>query len=149
VIRIDSLRQELQSTQFDILSDRLADLNLASALVRPGDQGHSVIRTNYGNLTVQLVDVTPYADGSRATLRFGNPMSGTLTGMSASLYYGAVNEFGVIDPATSRTKTVSFTESFPGGRWTEVVTVLEGVPPTGLGAISLTSFSVEGITLLR
>lgn len=153
----DTIREE-----FDALKAELADLKkrLASAEVdiifrdlervaflRPGDEGYSVVRFDLGVLTAALVDITPYANGTKVQLQFGNPLSSKINGLKAKVEYGHTNEAGVADNANAKSKEVAFNEALRPGAWTTVSVVLDGVKPFELGFVRIKEIAHTGISL--
>ncbi len=95
------------STQISLLQNKLDEVNGALAEIKrdrevenlfkdfdkfayltPGSEGYSIIRFDLGVVTVKLADIKPYANGSKVTLEFGNPLSATVTGLKATLDWG-------------------------------------------------------------
>lgn len=140
-----SVKQLEQQKSFDEL---FKDLN-AVAYLTPGTEGYSVIETDLGRVTVMLVNVQPYANGSRVTLRFGNLLNATINGAKAKLEWGSVDSKGSPQNESARSRDVSFTESLRAGGWTNVPVVLEGVPATELGFVRVRDLSHTGISLAR
>ena len=123
-------KRELQ----DSIDEFTKDLD-AIAYLTPGDEGYSVIQTEIGRFTVQLVDVRPFANGSRVTLKFGNPLSATIGDVSAIVEWGRMGQKGHPDNESARSRTFSFKDSLPGGSWKTVEVVLEGIPAQELGFV--------------
>jgi hypothetical protein len=96
-----------------------------------------------------LVNVQPYANGTRVTLRFGNLLSATINGAKAKLEWGSVDAKGSPKNESAQSREVSFTESLRAGAWTNVQVVLEGVPATELGFVRVRDLTHVGINLLR
>lgn len=119
------------------------------AYMRPGDSGYSTIRYDLGVLTIELADITPYANGSKVRLRFGNPLSSTVNGLKAKIEWGHADENGSPNNNSAKSKDVTFIESLPGGTWTTVTVVLDGVPPTDLGFVRVKDVTHTGIRLTR
>jgi hypothetical protein len=117
------------------------------AYLRPGDSGYSTIRYDLGVLTVELADITPYANGSKVSLRFGNPLSSTVNGLKATLEWGKMDESGSPDNDSAKSKDVTFNEPLQAGAWTTASVVLDGVPPTDLGFVRVKAVTHTGIRL--
>ena len=120
--RVDTLQQQIKQTNKD-LGDLKKDVrtlqnqrnwdNVAKdsgkvAFLTPGDGGYSVLNTDFGTLTVTLVDIKPYAIGSRVVLRFGNPTAATLTDVSASVDWGSVDDKGLANNDSEKIERSSF-----------------------------------------
>lgn len=119
------------------------------AYLQPGDTGYSTLRYDLGALTVQLADVSPYANGSKVSLRFGNPLASTVNGLKTTIDWGHTDEKGAPDNASAKSKEFTFTDSLRSGSWTTVSLVLEGVPPAELGFVRVKNVSHTGIQLNR
>lgn len=143
-----ALAEEVASLRSDIGIERmlrgLDDMEKIAEL-RPGADGFSTIRSEYGTLTVSLEDVQPYANGSRVLLRFGNPLSASLSGMTASVEFGNVDAEGNTVP--SKTKDIAPSDTLSGGSWNDVQVVLDGIPPDRLGYVTVRHLRFSTISL--
>jgi len=139
---VETLRQESATTD---AMKRLEEV----AYLTPGAEGYSLVTTDLGRMTVSLADVQPYANGSRVKLNFGNLTSATITGAKATLEWGSVDEKGMPQTASTRSREIRFTESLRAGAWTYVPVVLEGVPPSELGFVRIKEVGHTGILLLK
>jgi hypothetical protein len=119
------------------------------AYLTPGSDGYSSIKTDLGTLTVSLKDIQPYANGSRVTLQFGNLTSATIDGLKAKLYWGSIEKDGKRKTTESKSREVTFTQSMVSGAWTNADVVLEGVPPTELGYVTVRDVGHRGVRLRR
>lgn len=117
------------------------------AYLTPGADGYSVVRFDLGVLTIQLVDVKPYANGSKITLRFGNTLSSSVDGLSVKIDYGKVDARGSPDNDSAKTKDLKFSQIIRAGSWNAVSVVLEGVPPAELGFVRVKNVAHTGIRL--
>jgi len=119
------------------------------AYLTPGAQGYSTVRFDLGVLTVQMVDVQPYANGSKITLKFGNTLSSTINGLKATIDWGSVDDKGMPTAQSARSKTITFSETLRSGAWTGVEVILEGTPPADLGYVRVKDITHTGIQLFR
>lgn len=119
------------------------------AYLTPGESGYSAVHFDLGVLTVQLANVTPYANGSKVVLRFGNTLSSSINGLKATIEWGKVTDKGLADNETAKSKDVTLTETLRGGSWTSIPIVLEGVLPVDLGFIRVRNLAHTGIELIR
>jgi Protein of unknown function (DUF3251) len=161
--RVTEAEQRTAKAQADVakLQQQLAELKQSRqwdeivkdfdqiAYLTPGAEGYSAIRFDLGVLTVRLADVRPYANGSKVTLRFGNTLSSAITGLIATIEWGTVNDKGVPDNATAKSKEMTFVQTLRGGAWTSIPVVLDGVPPAQLGFVRVSKVSHTGIRLLK
>lgn len=119
------------------------------AFLTPGSEGYSLIKSDLGNLTVSIVNVLPYANGSKITLQFGNLTSATIDGLKTKLEWGPVDKDGMPKNAATKFRDVVFNESLASGSWTNSDVVLEGIPPTDLGFVKLQNVTHRGVRLRR
>jgi outer membrane murein-binding lipoprotein Lpp len=149
---VDSLKSELaqvKKEQAPLQVDKFWRDIRSVAYLEPGDAGYSVVPFDLGNLTVQLSDVKPYANGSKVTLKFGNPLSSSINGLKATVQWGRVDAKGSPDNTNEKSKDFTFTETLRSGAWTSVPVVLDGVPPNELGFVRISAVSHTGISLSR
>ncbi len=119
------------------------------AYLTPGDNGFSIVNAGIGNLTVQLSDVVPYANGSKVVLKFGNPYSASISGLKATLDWGQTGPDGMPINAAETTKDFTFPQTLRAGMWTSVPVILEGVPPSRLGFVRVRNVSQAEIFLMN
>lgn len=117
------------------------------AYLTPGSVGYATVRYDLGALTVSFANVEPYANGSRITLKFGNPLSASINGLQAKIEYGEVDEKGTPKNEEAKSKEISISETLNGGSWTSVPIVLEGIPTDKLGFVRLRDVKHSGISL--
>lgn len=148
-VEVQTLKDSVKQLEDQKSVDELLKGIEAVAYLTPGSEGYSVIQTDLGRVTVMLVNVQPYANGSRVTLRFGNLLSAAINGAKAKLEWGSVNEKGSPKNEVAKSRDVSFSESLRAGAWTNVQVVLEGIPATELGFVRVRDLTHTGITLSR
>ena len=140
-----SLKEQQDQTNFKLL---LRDFE-AVAYLQPGDSGYSTVRYDLGVFTAQLSNVEPYANGSRVTLKLGNPLFSAISGVKAKVEWGRTDEKGAADNDSAKSKDITLSESLQPGAWTSTQIVLEGLPPTDLGFVRIRDVSHTGIKLNR
>jgi len=138
-----TLRQKQTTTE---LGNMLRDFEKV-AYLQPGDGGYSPVRFDLGTLTVQLADVKPFANSSKISLKFGNPLASSINGLKAKIEWGQVGENGSPNNETAKSKEASFTETLRSGAWTSVSVVLDGTSPTELGFVRVRDVAHTGISL--
>ena len=142
-------------TENTILKRQLSLLEFGStwndtAYLTPGDAGYSLLNFDLGKLTVQISDVTPYANGSKVVLTFGNLTSSKVQGLKAKVEWGKVaKDSGLPMEESAKTREVSFNEELRAGAWTKTEVVLEGLPPADLGFVRVGSAGHRGVLLSR
>lgn len=117
------------------------------AYMTPGADGYSLIKTDLGPLTVMLVNIQPYASGSKVTLRFGNLTSATIDGLKGKVEWGSVDKKGVPKNSEAKSRDIALNEALLSGSWTNATIVLEGVPPAELGFVRLRGVGHRGVRL--
>jgi len=159
--RITELENRLKSTeavvkalniQVDLLkSMRSLDDTISesekSALLTPGSDGYSVIKFDLGSMTIQLVDIIPYANGSKVSLKFGNPLASSIDGLKGTIEWGPVDVKGVPIEEKTKSKLLTTIALLKSGSWTNIDVVLEAVPPHNLGFIRIKNLGHTGIRL--
>lgn len=142
---VESLNGQVRALQQWQDIDDAVEVNMGTARLTPGSDGYSIIRIGLGALTVSLENIESYANGSRVTLQFGNPLTATIVDGKATVEWGTKNPADVEKPH-SREVNLSNIRS---GAWTSVVVVLEGVPPTELSFVRVKNVNDSKITLMR
>lgn len=145
--RVDSLTRALTALEGRVEIMSLLDDGEGVAYLTPGNDGYSVVRMDLGQITVQLENVQPYANGTQVTLRIGNPLSATIQRLSMSLEWGSLLADGSPDNANARDKSVTFSEDLPAGSWSRLRVVLEGTPPDAFGFVRIRDVGHGGLRL--
>jgi hypothetical protein len=141
----DSYSRDRESYNFDKLVSGLDRI----AYLTPGSDGYAAVRFDLGILTASLIDIKPYANGTKVTLEFGNTLSATITGLKATIDWGKVDEKGSPINGESKSKEITFNEPLSPGAWTKVSVVLDGVPASEFGFIRIKEIHHSGIRLLK
>lgn len=147
--KITTLESELSNIKEKLEFQQVVNGLDKEAYLTPGSEGYSLIKTDLGNLTVSLVNVLPYANGSKITLQFGNLTSATIDGLKIKLEWGPVDKEGLPINEKTKSRDVVFNESLISGNWTNSDVVLEGIPPTDLGFVKLQNVTHRGVRLRR
>lgn len=141
--------KQLKKEQLNLVVDNFMGKQYSSAYLTPGDSGYSVVSSNIGKLTVQMSNIKPYANGSKVTLKFGNPLAANITGLKVKLEWGSVNSKGMPNNESAKSKDFTFSKTLDSGAWTNVPVVLAGVPPSKLGFVRVQNVEHTGISLRR
>lgn len=142
--RITALEKRVDVIEFDkLINDQHA------AFLKPSETGYSLIETDFGRITVTLANVQPYANGSQIVLEFGNPTSARFNTIKAKIEWGETDEKGVVKDDHARSIDWSPTEPLPGGSWHKYTLNLSDIPPTRLGWVRVSDFSVSAVNLYR
>jgi predicted oxidoreductase len=147
--KIITLETELNDVKQKIEFQQMLNGWDKEAYLTPGSEGYSLIKSDLGNLTVSIVNVLPYANGSKITLQFGNLTSATIDGLKTKLEWGPVDKDGLPMNEKTKSRDVVFNESLISGSWTNSDVVLEGIPPTDLGFVKLQNVTHRGVRLHR
>ena len=94
--RIDKIDKSIDENQKKYEFDKLISKINQFAFLTPGSDGYSTVSFDLGTLTVSLNDIKPYANGSKITLEFGNPLATTNNG-NASMGLVSANCYHVMN----------------------------------------------------
>ncbi len=145
--RVTSLEKEVEQLQFQLRLQGETKGWEGIAYLTPGSAGYAVIKMDLGNLTVSLEDISPYANGSKIKLLFGNLTSATIEGLKATIEWGSVDDKGLPKNKEAKSREVKLTESLVPGNWNKTEVVLEGIPPTALGFVRVRDVGHQAIRL--
>ncbi|MBU0554503.1 MAG: DUF3251 domain-containing protein [Alphaproteobacteria bacterium] len=135
--------------EYDLLAARVETLEKAQPVpkdmdLKLGDDGFTIVPSDYGALTVQLISVQPEGSGSRATLKFGNPLNTSITDARLFAGWGKVSPKGEAQKVDGY-KHFTIPGDIPAGSWINKTIVIDGVKPSDLGYIR--ALSVSGGTI--
>jgi Protein of unknown function (DUF3251) len=117
-----------------------------TAYMKPTVQEFQSVRTSIGYLTVNIVNVADYANGSQVILQIGNPTAAVLSGPKATIEWGRVDANGV-PTGQVYSRDQEFTEATPAGSWKRYTVNLEGVPSKELGYVRVKNVDTKSISL--
>jgi hypothetical protein len=143
-LRLDDLERKVSQLERRADEDRRAN-NVAQ--LTPTDKGYSFLPTNAGPITVEVIEVAPYANGTRVKLRLGNLTNASISKMTAHLRWGASKDGETFSGQPREELRHSFNEILPPGSFHTEVLDLAGVPSSQLGLIEFSYPSVESIRL--
>jgi len=132
--RVEGLEKRLRVT------DPTAELKL-------GDKGFSYAISSIGILTFELIKTESFGSGTKATLKIGNITAARISRMELYGFWQKSSASGEPTESTVFPRPLQIDEPCPGGSWCTVTVIIEGVRPVDLGAISITSASIEDIAL--
>jgi len=155
---VQALAADLKADDFQKLSARVDKLETDAlvraaveteetvAFLKPTGQEFHPLRTSIGYITVNIVNVSDYANGSQVVLQFGNPTAAVLNTPKATIEWGRLDANGL---ATGQTysKQQDFLEATPAGSWKRYTVNLEGVPSKELGYVRLKDVESKSISL--
>lgn len=144
---LESRIYELDGKIWQLNYDKLIEELDKIAILYPGTDGYSSIKSDLGVLTVILDNVKPYANGSQVTLRWGNILNTTIDGLNMKIDYGSVDNGGNIVNENAKSRDYKMSKSLLPGSWNNVDVVLEGVRPENLGFIRINDLNHSGIRL--
>ena len=147
--RIEKIEKSVNENQKNYEFDKILNKISKLAFLTPGTDGYSTIDFDLGTLTVSLNDIKPYANGSKITLEFGNPLATTINGLNMTIDWGKVDEKGNAINENAKSKNITLKESLLPAKWTRVTIVLDSVPPSDLGFVRLTDVHHTGIKLSK
>ena len=148
-----------QSKTIKELTDRVSKLEVnnitadfmkkfdSQAYLETGENSFQALKTNVGYLTVNIRDVTPYANGSKVKLVFGNPLTAQIKDIKFTITYGSYDKSKL--PKEEKTKEISLPTVFYSGKWNSVDIILEGIPTAELAYMKIENFTFGIISLLK
>lgn len=147
--QIYELQKQIDNLKTERERDNIRKLISEIAFLTPGGSGYSAVKFDLGVLTVQLVDVQPYANGSKVTLKFGNPLFADIDGLKATIEYGRVDGNGDVVNENYKSKEITVSEVIRQGAWSAAPIILDGLAPAELGFIRVKEVSHTGIKLFK
>lgn len=140
---------EALTTRVSTLEEQVRDLRFRqfSATLKPNTPGYSTLATDEAVFPVQLLDVKPSGNGSKAVIRVGNPMNATVTKLSVLLSWGKTNEKGEPVDEVEHEGRYTFDGQFSPGAWTSKEIPIPDLPPSKLGFVRLSGALVESLSL--
>lgn len=150
-----STRLDTATTELDTLKKESSKVAMnemfrsweSIAFLNTGSTNFSPIKTDVGTITVNIADIQPFANGSKVTLAFGNPLNANLSSIKFTVDYGSLDENGAVIDGTEKSKEIKLAESFNAGSWIKSPIVLEGLPFAELGYIRVHDFTISSIAL--
>ena len=157
-----SKKLELTQSQLNQTQSQLEELNLSVsqvstnellrsfekiAFLKIGVSEYQPIVTHIGTITVSISDVEAFANGSKVSLLFGNPLSASIGEVKFKVDYGALDKDGVVIKDSEKTKEVNLPQRLNAASWNKVSILLEGLPVSELGYIRVHDFNVSTIFL--
>ncbi|RYF02141.1 MAG: DUF3251 domain-containing protein [Comamonadaceae bacterium] len=143
------LRTELSDLRTFVHTMRRIDGMDKVAFLTPGSEGYTVVTSDLGKLTVSIANVVPYANGSKVTLQIGNLTAGSIEGLKAKIEWGTLDQSGLPDLGSTRSRDVVLKDKLVSGSWTNSDVVLERIAPTELGFVRLVDVGHRGVILRR
>jgi hypothetical protein len=147
--QVGALKAQVEKQKQDHELEKLLASFENIAFLTPGAEGYAVVTYDLGALTVQLADVKPYANGSKATLKFGNPLAATVTGLKLTIDWGRVDANNSPDNSKQKSKDLTLTQEIRSGAWSSVPIVLDGIPANELGFVRVREVTHTGVRLTR
>ena len=118
------------------------------AFLTPGTSGYSTIAFDLGTLTINMKDVQAFANSTKVTLEFGNPLGATIQGLKATVEWGTVDSKGYVDKEIG-SKEVTMGKDILSASWNNVTVTLDNIEPKNLGFIRVKNVTHTGIILRR
>lgn len=117
------------------------------AFLKVGSKEFLPITTEVGVITVNLSSIEPYANGSKLSIVFGNPLAATITNVKFTVDYGSLGKDGLILEESERSKEINLTEPLKAASWNKVELLLEALPINELGYVRIRNLTVSNISL--
>ena len=147
--KVEKIEKSVDENQKKYEFDKVFNSLNKIAYLTPGSEGYSAVNFDLGTLTVSLKDIKSYANGSKITLEFGNPLATTINGLNMTIDWGKVDNNGYAINESSKSKNITLNESLFPAKWTQVSIVLDSVAPTELGFVRLKDLHHTGIRLSK
>jgi hypothetical protein len=130
--------QKLQGVVYG-LQLRVSQLESGDATVSTEEQVYGIAKTNFGTFTVTAKSVTPYLDGFKVKLSFGNLTSATFNGAKINVSWGPPYDEKNAETYVSsqKNKEFSVTTRFPSGAFSDVEVVLTPAKPEEVKSLSV------------
>lgn len=138
---------ELKNQVSDVSVNELIRKFEKIAFLKVGTKEFLPITTEVGVITVNLSNIEPYANGSKVSIVFGNPLSATINNAKFTVDYGSLDKDGLVIDATEKSKEISLIEPLSAGSWNKTELLLEALPVSELGYIRIHSLTVSNIGL--
>jgi hypothetical protein len=138
---------DLKNSVSDLSTKLNASDNKDRVFLIVGNNDSIPLATSIGKLTLSIKDVQPFANGSKVFLNFGNPLNTDVKDIKFNIHYGMLDKYGLPDASSEKSKEVKIIEPLKSGSWNIVDVVLENLPVTNLGYISIDSFEISTISL--
>lgn len=140
-------KEDIDGLKFFLASLEIIKDAEKMAVLTPGDSGYSLFKADIGTLSVKIIDIKPYADGSKVAIQIGNLSAATINGLKADVDWGPASEDGGPDNKKAKTKLIQFAQSIKSGSWSTQIMTLPSVAPENLGFIRLRNATHTGIGL--
>ncbi len=160
--RTSELSQELETTksktsqmeaQINNLNNRdlynQSDNEHQTAFLIPGTSDYTPIKFDLGILTVSLVNILPYRNGVTVNLQFGNPLSVSIDGLTATIEFGSLDEQGHIISSDMKAKQVIFDQLLTPGAMTDISFTLDDIPYEQFDFLRISNLSHNSIRLYK
>ena len=117
------------------------------AFLKVGTKEFFPITTDVGVVTVNLSSIEPYANGSKVSIVFGNPLSATLKNVKFTVDYVSLDKDGLVIDKSEKSKEINLTESLNAASWNKIELILEALPTNELGYIRIHNLDISNISL--
>lgn len=131
------------------LSNRMEQLELlnpTSADFLVGDRRFRVIRLALAALPITLTQVVPTDAGAVVTLSIGNLTSGTMEGLSGTVYWGPLSADSQPQVIPSQSREVEVASQLKPGRWTTATFRLDGVEAASIQFLRLENVELTHVS---
>ena len=158
-IKINNLNTNLKQTQSELaeLKSKVSEISATDlynsfekiAYLQVGSNAFSPLATEVGTITINLGNIQTYANGSKVTLVFGNPLAATMSDIKFTIDYGTLDKDGSPKNAMQKSKEIKLTQTFQSSTWNNVDVLLEGLPVNELGFVRVHDLTINQIALRR
>ena len=142
--KIKKIEERTNSLETDKLFANIKKI----AFLTPGSSGYATIIFDLGTLTINMKDVQAFANSTKVTLEFGNPLGATITGLKATVDWGTVDSKGFVDKEIG-SKEITMEKDILSASWNNVTVTLDNIEPKNLGFIRVRNVTHSGIKLRK
>lgn len=144
-VELDALKQKADILEFRV---NLQNVLGSSVLLEPSDEGFSVLKTQFGTVTVSMDDIKAHGNSTRIKLRFGNATSASLQDVSVKLEWGKADKNGLRETAVG-SKEFKVVNPLGPGRWTSEEFTLDRITAPELAFVNVGEFQAGSIHLYK
>lgn len=138
---------EIKNQVSDVSVNELIRKYEKIVFLKVGTKEFLPITTDVGVITVNLSNIEPYANGSKVSIVFGNPLSATISNVKFTVDYGSLDKDGLVIHKTEKFKEISLTEPLNAASWNKTELLLESLPVNELGYVRIHDLTVSNISL--
>lgn len=147
-LKLQSEVNFLKSRVESLERDASEELRLSATILKRGDGGYSVAKSDIGGIPVQLKGISDEGGAARVRLQLGNVTNATITTTQIYAVWGPVDKDGNPDNnVKSHTISPVIKQSLRPGAWSTVSFPVDGAKAADIGYIRIFSIGANSMTL--